>query len=83
MKQMQNIVIFIELTKRKYSEPSKIGNLFINRFIIDEEASSEILKVFELDEVNLYQHPECENQGKDLVLNLTYMLASYDNDGPI
>ena len=54
----QKIVLFIEPTeqkymrkpyKKKYSTPSKIGNLFTNRFCIDEDASSEILKIIHLN----------------------------------
>lgn len=45
---MQNIVLFIEPTTNTYYKPSKIGHLFINRFAIEEEKESEILKIFEL-----------------------------------
>ena len=55
----QKIVLFIEPTEQqymksiqrllKYSTPSKIGNLFTNRFCIDEDASSEILKIIHLN----------------------------------
>ena len=54
----QKIVLFIEPTEQqymksiqrllKYSTPSKIGNLFTNRFCIDEDASSEVLKIYHL-----------------------------------
>ena len=45
---MQKIVIFIEPTDKAFEKPVKIGNLFMNRFAIDEDASTEILKIFEL-----------------------------------
>ena len=49
----QKIVLFIEPTEqqymKKYSTPSKIGNLFTNRFSIDEDAGSEILKIIHLN----------------------------------
>ena len=54
----QKIVLFIEPTeqkymrkpyKKKYSTPSKIGNLFTNRFCIDEDAGSELLKIIHLN----------------------------------
>ena len=49
----QKIVLFIEPTEqqymKKYSTPSKIGNLFTNRFCIDEDAGSEILKIIHLN----------------------------------
>ena len=47
---MQNIILFIEPTETTYYLPSKIGHLFINRFAIDEEERSEILKIFELQD---------------------------------
>ena len=47
---MQNIILFIEPTTSTYYLPSKIGHLFINRFAIDEEERSEILKIFELQD---------------------------------
>ena len=46
---MQKIVLFIEPTDRAFEMPSKIGNLFINRFAINEGACSEIVKVLELN----------------------------------
>ena len=46
---MQKIVLFIEPTDREFEPPFKIGKLFTNRFSIDEEASSEVLKVLELN----------------------------------
>ena len=45
---MQKIVLFIEPNERAYETPLKIGNLFMNRFAVDEDAASEILKIFEL-----------------------------------
>ena len=44
---MQKIILFIEPSDREYETPVKIGNLFMNRFAIDEDASTEILKIFE------------------------------------
>ena len=48
---MQRVVLFIDpkLAESDYYTPSKIGNLFINRFAIEEDAFSEILKIFELE----------------------------------
>ena len=47
---MQNIILFIEPTTSTHYLPSKIGHMFINRFAIDEEEKSEILKIFELQD---------------------------------
>ena len=48
---MQKIILFIENTDIPYFTPGTIGNLFINRFAIDEDDASEILNIFELVEV--------------------------------
>ena len=45
----QNIVLFIEPAEEAWSKPSKIGNLFLNRFAIDEDAKNEILKIYQLE----------------------------------
>ena len=45
---MQKIVLFIEPSDEAFLTPSKIGHLFMNRFTIEEEASFEIVKIFEL-----------------------------------
>ena len=50
---MQKIVLFIEpptigSAPYEFETPVKIANLFMNRFAIEEDASFEILKIFEL-----------------------------------
>ena len=45
----QKIVLFIEPAWEAYETPSKIGNLFMNRFAIDEDAKNEILKIYQLE----------------------------------
>ena len=45
----QKIVLFIEPADEEWDEPSKIGNLFMNRFAIDEDAENEILKIYQLE----------------------------------
>ena len=45
---IQTIVLFIEPNEVKYFTPLKIGNLFMNRFAIDEDLSVEIFKVYVL-----------------------------------
>jgi len=44
---MQKIILFIDHSDYAFETPVKIGNLFINRFAIDEDASFEILEIFE------------------------------------
>ena len=47
----QKIVLFIEPALFIPScTPSKIGNLFMNRFAIDEDANHEILKIYQLED---------------------------------
>ena len=47
-KTKQNLILFIEPSIDPWSSPSKIGNSYINRFVIDEEASFELLGVHHL-----------------------------------
>ena len=49
VKNMQKIVLFIEPNEDIWSTPLKIGTLFMNRFAVDEDAATEILKIFELE----------------------------------
>ena len=46
---MQKIVLFIEPCGTPSCFPSKIGDLIMNRFAIDESAGFEILKIFQLE----------------------------------
>ena len=62
----QKIVLFIEPAEKAYNKPSKIGNLFINRFGIDEDAKNEILKIYQL-EYRLYDLTLTLEQGLDLI----------------
>ena len=45
----QKIVLFIESAHGAYAVPSQIGNLFMNRFAIDEDTQHEILKIYQLE----------------------------------
>ena len=45
---MQKIVLFIEPQEDKCETPLKIGNLFMNRFGIDEDGCQETLKIYYL-----------------------------------
>ena len=45
----QKIVLLIEQSEGAWHAPSKIGNLFMNRFAIDEAATHEILKLYHLE----------------------------------
>ena len=48
----QKIVLFIEQAQRPWQTHSKIGNLFMNRFAIDEDAYHEILKIYQLEKLD-------------------------------
>ena len=49
---MHEIVFLIEPFDEKYMTNEKIGNIFMNRFAIDEDAAFEILKIFELQKTS-------------------------------
>ena len=50
---MQKIILFIEPNEAAFFTPAKIGDMFMNRFSIDENASCEILKRFELSKTEM------------------------------
>ena len=62
---MQKIILFVEPIHGTFSTPAKIGDIFMNRFAIDENASCEILKRFELgktsEEMSWHKHKNHEN----------------------
>ena len=65
---MQKIVLFIEPSEYGFASPSKIGNLFTNRFAIDEDAAFEILKIFELEKYSRKMSAEERKKGMDLII---------------
>ena len=69
--------MFIEPAAAKFDKPSKIGNLFMNRFAIDEDAKNEILKIYQLenDFHNLFLGKLTVEEGPDL---MNYRIA-YDS----
>ena len=74
----QKIVLFIEPADKAWSKPSKIGNLFMNRFAIDEDAKNEILKIYYLEN-NLrkfYRGMLSSEEGLDLI---NYTIISYES----
>ena len=76
-KSNQKIVLFIEPAFYAYHKPSKIGNLFMNRFAIDEDANHEILKIYHLEN-NLgdFDLGYLSSEGLDLT---NYMIISYES----
>ena len=74
----QKIVLFIEPAARACYTPSKIGNLFMNRFAIDEDANHEILKIYHLEN-NLDDFSRgflSSEEGLDLT---NYTIISYES----
>ena len=65
----QKIVLFIEPADKAWSKPSKIGNLFMNRFAIDEDAKNEILKIYQLENqlFDLYYGRLTHEEGPGLI----------------
>ena len=45
---MQKIVLFIEPNYDAHKTSFKAGHLFMNRFVVEEKANFEIVKIFEL-----------------------------------
>ena len=74
-KSNQKIVLFIEPAEEAWRTPSKIGNLFMNRFAIDEDANHEILKIYHLENT-LYNQLSSE-EGLDLT---NFMIITYDHN---
>ena len=64
----QKIVLFIEPNEFAWQTPLKIGNLFINRFAVDEDAASEVLKIFELEKYPMSFDEEYRQKGMDLII---------------
>ena len=74
----QKIVLFIEQGYRAFEKPSKIGNLFMNRFGIDEDAKHEILKIYHLENDLYYLSLGflSSEEGLDLI---NYTIISYES----
>ena len=49
---MQKIILFIEPNDDAWQTPLKIGNLIMNRSAVEEDAASEVLKIFELEKTS-------------------------------
>ena len=74
---MQKIVLFIEPAAEAWTTPSKIGNLFMNRFGIDEDAKHEILKIYHLENnLKFSLGLLSSEEGLDLI---NYTIISYES----
>ena len=47
---MQNVVFLMDPSVETYSTPLKVGNMYLNRLFIDEEAAFELSAVYYLKE---------------------------------
>ena len=83
---MQKIVLFIEPNDDAWITPLKIGNLFMNRFAVEEDAAFEVLKIFELEKTSKKMsdrwNPEYENfkderkqKGMDFIIKIKRFLV--------
>ena len=63
----QKIVLFIEPADTSSFTPCKIGNLFINRFAIDEDANHEILNIYHLEHTTKPSLNITLEEGMDLI----------------
>jgi len=77
----QKIVLFIEPNDIAHQTHEKIGNLFMNRFAVDEGAAPEVLKIFELEKTShkiswsgdpeyYFFEKERKQKGVDLMMRL-------------
>ena len=66
------IVLFMEPSKDKWTIPLKLGRLYMNRFVIDENAEVEVIKVIELKESwhELEFEDQFESERREKGLNL-------------
>ena len=68
----QKIIVFISPSDQAFERPTSICNLYMNRFAIEEEAGSEILKIYQFkpgvieDKINERQ---LLHNGTGLILN--------------
>ena len=67
---MQKIVLFIEPQEFEWETPFKIGNLFMNRFAVEEDGCHETLKIYYLDNTfwDYYLGKLTKQEGPDRIL---------------
>ena len=62
---MQKVVLFIEPSDDAFMTPEKIGQLFMNRIAVDEDASFEILDTYKIEKtshkISRPNHPKYAN----------------------
>ena len=83
---MQKIVVFIEPNDEAFIRPFKLGNLFMNRFAIDEAEGFEILKICQLEKTSwkiswpkCSEYHDCENERKQKGMDLNFRIYAVYN----
>ena len=79
---MHKIVLFIEPNDDEFITPAKIGDLFMNRFGVDEDAAFEVINVLELGKTSHKmsyrkdpEYPNFENERKEKGMGLLNMIC--------
>ena len=84
-KNQQNVILLIEPSEDPFLTPSKIGNLFLNRFGIDEDARFEILGILLLQSTSRKLTEQFYNINKEQydkqVFDRAVKLAMEGNNG--
>ena len=77
---VQNLILFREQSEDLYQTPSKIAKLFINRLVIDEEASYEHMTPFEFYTCNNKMADETndEYEGERKLKGMTQIISLYN-----
>ena len=59
---MHQVVLFIESDELDCVKNNEIGNLFMNRFAIEEDANFEILKIFQVENFSFFDEDSNDYQ---------------------
>ena len=68
----RNIILFIEPAAKPFDTPEKIGNSYINRFTIDEDAAFELSGVYYLKQPKVVYKNKMSTQWKSSVSTTKY-----------
>ena len=79
---MQKIILFIEPNEDAWFTPAKIGDLFMNRFAVDEDTAFEVINVLELGKTSAKmsrlkdpQYENFENERKEKGMGFVSMVC--------
>ena len=78
-KTMHQVVLFLEEQEEDWRTPLKIGNLFFNRFGVDEDAAFEMIGVYNLqkssEKMTWADGKEYENERKEKGMDINHIYA--------